>query len=95
MLKHLNKTIRASDCQRRTLVGQAERPLVILLYVDCHVTHTLVLSQVPHSQIPIVSTAEQLEALPSKLCSSDSVRMSSYLFNPLVLITRYLLVFGS
>lgn len=50
---------------------QAQRPLVVFLHVHRHVTHTLVLPQVPEAQIAIVATGDQFEALGAEQDGGD------------------------
>lgn len=95
MLKYLYQTVRTPHCQTTTFMSQAQRPFVILLQVHSHVTHALVFTQIPNSQIPIVATAQKFKALPSKICSSDTVRMGRYFLDFFVLIAIELLVLGS
>lgn len=50
---------------------QAQRPLIVFPHVHCHVTHALVLPQVPEAQVAVVSARHQLEALRAKEDGGD------------------------
>lgn len=50
---------------------QAQRPLVVLPHVHRHVTHALVLPQVPEAQVAIVAAGHQLEALGAEEDGGD------------------------
>jgi hypothetical protein len=50
---------------------QAQRSLIVFLHVHRHVTHALVLPEVPEAQVAVVTTGNQLKALRAKEDGGD------------------------
>ncbi len=86
MVDYLDHPVCPSHAQLIPLLPlrQAQRTLVVLLHVHCHVTDALVFPEVPKPEIPIVSARDELEFLRPEERRGDSIGMGSKLLDFLI-----------